>query len=77
MPPALDAGVMSRAKLAALWAAKAPALLKIQLQKPAFAFKSAFLTFHPASSCKAAVNNASGVIPLMLFPLAGIYKGRQ
>ena len=27
MPPALDAGVMSRAKLAALWAAKAPALL--------------------------------------------------
>jgi hypothetical protein len=47
MPPALDAGVMSRAKLAALWAAKAPALLEIQLQKqPAwFAFKSTFPHF--------------------------------
>ena len=76
MPPALDAGVMSRAKLAALWAAKAPALLKIQLQKRSPSNRHS-LTFHPASSCKAAVNNASGVIPLMLFPLAGIYKGRQ
>jgi hypothetical protein len=47
MPPALDAGVMSRAKLAALWAAKAPALLEIQLQKQLawFAFKSAFRHF--------------------------------
>ena len=28
------------------------------------------LTFHPASSSKAALNKASGLIPLMLFPLA-------
>ena len=49
-------------KLAALCKCKALALLKIQFQKrPAgFAFKSAFPYFHPASSCKAAVNNASG-----------------
>ena len=44
MPPAFRAGVMRRAKLAALWTSKALALLKIQLQKqPAwFAFKSTF-----------------------------------
>ena len=34
------------------------------------------VTFHPASSCKAAVNNASGVIA-HCSPLEGIYKGRQ
>ena len=39
-----------------------------------FAFKSTLLTFHPASSCKAAVNKGSGVIPPMLFPLAGTSK---
>ena len=44
MPPPFGAGVMGRAKLAALRTSKAFALLKIQLQKqPArFAFKSAF-----------------------------------
>ncbi len=79
VPPSLDAGVMGRTKLAALRAAKALALLEIQLQKQSawFAFKSTFRYFPSASSCKAAVNNASGVIALMLFPLARIYKGRQ
>ena len=47
VPPAFRAGVMRRAKLAALWAAKASALLKIQLQEqPAwFSFKSTFAHF--------------------------------
>ena len=47
MPPPFRAGVMRRAKLAALRTSKASALLKIQLQEqPArFAFKSAFPYF--------------------------------
>ena len=47
MPPSFDAGVMGRAKLAALRTSKAFALLKIQLQEqPArFAFKSTFRYF--------------------------------
>jgi hypothetical protein len=47
MPPSLDAGVMGRTKLAALWTSKALTLLKIQLQKqPAwFALKSTFPYF--------------------------------
>ncbi len=47
MPPAFRAGVMRRAKLAALRTSKALALLKIQLQKQSawFAFKSTFRHF--------------------------------
>jgi hypothetical protein len=85
MPPTFGAGVMGRAKLAALWTSKTHALPKIQLQKESarFAFKSTFryfpsrLELQGAWSCKAAVNNASGVIAPVLFPLAGIYKVRQ
>ena len=75
--PPLGAGVMRQAKLAALRAAKALPSLKIQLQKQLawFAFKSTFLTFHPASSCRAAVNNTSGVIGPILFPLAKDLQG--
>ena len=64
-------------KLAALRTSKAFALLK--KQPPRFAFNNFHsLTFHPASRCRAAVNKASGVIALTLFPpMPRIYKGRQ
>jgi hypothetical protein len=48
------------------------ALLKKQPLR--FAYKSTFPHFPSASSCRAAVNNASGVIALILFPKPRIYK---
>ena len=65
---------VGRGKLAALRTSKAFALLKKQ-QPPRFAFKSTFPHFPSRFELQAAVNNASGVIALILFPKARIYKG--
>ena len=68
---------MRRAKLAALRAAKALPSLKIQLKSSWRGSPSNrhSVTFHPASSCRAAVNNTSGVIGTILFPLAKDLQG--
>ena len=66
VPPAFNAGITGGAKLAALRTSKAFALLKKQPRGSPSNRHS--LTFHPASRCRAAVNKASGVIALILFP---------
>jgi hypothetical protein len=79
MPPSFDAGVMGRAKLAALRTSKAFARLKIQLQKqPArFAFKSAFAHFPSRLELQGRRKQCFRCHRPDAVPLAGIYKGRQ
>jgi len=71
MPPLLGARVMRRAQLTALRAPKFLALSKSNFKTSRLGSPSNrhSTTFHLASSCRAAVNNASGVIAPILFPL--------
>ena len=72
----LDVGVIGRAKLAALWASK-------RLPASESSFRDSrrgspldrhSVTFHPASSCSAVVNNPSGVIADSVPPSQGFTR---